>query len=953
MRHIATAAETGATELRLMGLGLTALPEAVGQLTELKTLDLGGNQLIALPEAIGQLTQLQGLDLSHNRLTALPEAIGQLTQLQYLNVYENQLTALPEAIGRLTQLQSLTISDNRLTALPDAIEQLTQLRSLYLARLQLSTLPEVTWRLPKLRGLYVGLNNLTELPDAIGRLTQLEYLDLGANRLTALPDAIGQLTRLRHLDLGNNDLIALPDAIGLLTELESLDLADRCPVRVAEDVWILGGHERDGSKRLAALPGSVRRLSQLRRLYLDGNPDLGLPTELLGPDSHAVEHGNATPADPATILDYYFRTRGEARPLNEARLILVGFGGVGKTSLVNRLVQDAFIPGEAKTEGIAIGQWPIRLNSTEDIRLHVWDFGGQEIMHATHRFFMSQRSVYLLVLNGRGGRQQADAAYWLNLIATYAPDSPVIIVRNKIREDPCPLDRTALRRDFPAIRDVIDTDCADRSGIDTLAAAIRRETDALPEPRSRFPAAWFAIKDRLSAMSQNYISFDDYRAICASNGETDRIAQETLAFALNCLGIALNYRDDPRLHDTNVLNPHWVTEGVYGILNHPALTAAQAELRVADLRTMLDPGQFPPERHDFLLQLMRRFELAVPFPEQPDLYLVPERLSPEQPADVGEFDAAHCLNFNYDYPTLLPEGLLPRFIVRTHILSTGNPRWRSGVVLRLERNRALVLGDAVNRRVSIRIDGPLAGRRRLLAVIRYDLEHIHRNYKFQPQPNVPVPGHPNVSVPYGDLLTFERDSVPSIPVVIEGRTRMLEVRQLLDGVDLAPPPPADATVRRDTQPVTAFISYAHKDEALREELDTHLKLLRVTGELDAWHDRSIAPGEKWEGRINDNLQRADLVLLLLSPDFIASDYCRKEMEIALQREAAGQAVMVPIIARPCGWRHLKMRANQALPKDGKPVADAGHEQGHRDAAWVQVEDGIRRVLQALSRRFHA
>jgi internalin A len=617
---------------------------------------------------------------------------------------------------------------------------------------------------------------------------------------------------------------------------------------------------------------------------------------------------------------------------------------------VNRLVHGRFVPGEAKTEGIAITKWPIRLNVTEDICLHVWDFGGQEIMHATHRFFLSQRSVYLLVLNGRGGRQQADAAYWLNLIAINAPDSPVIIVRNKIREDPCALDRAALRRDFPAIRAVIDTDCADRTGIDELAAAICRETDALPELRSRFPAAWFAIKDRLSAMPENFLSFADYRALCASNGESDPAAQEALAFVLHCLGIVLNYRDDPRLHDTNVLNPHWVTEGVYGVLNHPALTAEQAELRASDLRSMLDGARFPPERHDFLLQLMRRFELAVPFPEQADLYLVPERLNHEQPADVGEFVTAHCLNFAYDYRTLLPEGLLPRFIVRTHILSTGCPRWRSGVVLRLEGNRALVMGDAIQHRVTIMIDGPAAGRRRLLAVIRHDLEHIHRSYQFQPQAIVPVPGHPNVVVSYDDLLTFERDGVPSIPVVIEGRATMLEVRRLLDGVDLVPPKPVDAVVRRETQPTSAFISYAHKDETLRVELDTHLKLLQVTGELDAWHDRGIAPGEKWEGKINENLQRADIVLLLLSPDFIASDYCRKEMEIALQREAAGEIRIVPIIARPCGWQHLHVQANQALPKDGKPVADAGHDQTHRDAAWLDVENGIRRVLQQLARR---
>jgi internalin A len=370
----------------------------------------------------------------------------------------------------------------------------------------------------------------------------------------------------------------------------------------------------------------------------------------------------------------------------------------------------------------------------------------------------------------------------------------------------------------------------------------------------------------------------------------------------------------------------------------------------ADLRDMLDRGRFPPERHDFLLQLMRRFELAVPFPEQADLYLVPERLSPEQPADVGGFDAGQSLNFAYGYPTLLPEGLLPRFIVRTHILSTGCPRWRSGVVLRLEGNRALVIGDAIQHRVTIMIDGPVAGRRRLLAVIRYDLEHIHRSYRFQPQAIVPVPGHPDVVVPYDSLLTFERDGVASIPVVIDGRATMLDVQHLLDGVDLAPPKPVDAGTRRETQPISAFISYAHKDETLRVELDTHLKLLQVTGELDVWHDRSIAPGEKWEGTINENLERADVVLLLLSPDFIASDYCRKEMEIALQREAAGQTCVVPIIARPCGWAHLPVQANQALPKDGRPVAGAGNEQGHRDTAWLEVEDGVRWVLTGLARR---
>ena len=111
----------------------------------------------------------------------------------------------------------------------------------------------------------------------------------------------------------------------------------------------------------------------------------------------------ASPPTPPTSSTSTSAPAAKPRPLNEAKLILVGFGDVGKTSLVNRLVHDTFTAGEAKTEGIAITQWPIRLNGTEDVRLHVWDFGGQEIMHATHRFFLSQRSLYLVVLNGAAG----------------------------------------------------------------------------------------------------------------------------------------------------------------------------------------------------------------------------------------------------------------------------------------------------------------------------------------------------------------------------------------------------------------------------------------------------------------------------------------------------------------------------------------------------------------------
>ena len=141
------------------------------------------------------------------------------------------------------------------------------------------------------------------------------------------------------------------------------------------------------------------------------------------------------------------------------------------------------------TDGIAIADWPIALEDA-DVRVHVWDFGGQEIMHATHQFFLTQRSLYLVVLNGRQGREDADAEYWLNLIASFSGESPVIVVLNQDQGAPHRRQPAALRQKFPMVRNVIATDCANPpEGRQTLLDAIHREIDALPGLRDAFPAA--------------------------------------------------------------------------------------------------------------------------------------------------------------------------------------------------------------------------------------------------------------------------------------------------------------------------------------------------------------------------------------------------------------------------------------------------------------------------------
>lgn len=882
-----------ATALDLSGLGLTELPDAIGQLTQLENLNLAGNKLDVLPDFISLLSQLKDLYLSNNQLIGLSESIGQLTQLRELYISANQLIVLPESIGKLTRLRILKLENNQLTTLPTAIGKLTQLQSLTISD-----------------------NQLTLFPDFLGHLTQLQMLSFSGNQLTVLPAIIGQLTQLRELYISKNQLILLPESIGNLTKLQVLDLI---------------------GNRLVALPESLRNLKSLKELYLHENKMLGLPIEVLGPTQKNVIQKSAQTTKPSKILDYYFRVRGGKRPLNEAKLILVGRGAVGKTSLANRLVYDRFDQDVQKTEGISITEWKFCLDDNEDIRLNIWDFGGQEIMHATHQFFLTQRSLYLLVLNGREGVEDADAEYWLKLIDSFGGDSPVIVVLNKIKDHPFDLNRRGLQQKYAFIHDFIKTDCKDGTGIAELRQIIARETDLLPDLRAAFPTSWFTIKDQLAVMKKNYVSFNEYRAFCAQHGEKDKTAQEALAGYLHTLGIVLNYKDDPRLQDTHVLNPHWVTNGIYKILNSSKLEKQKGEISLHELAEILNEKDYPATMRRFILDLMKKFDLCFNFPDNERHYLIPELLDKQEPEEAAVFKPETCLNFQYHY-SVLPEGLLPRFIVRTHALSDGLPRWRTGVILEFEGCRAFVKADVQDKKVFISVSGPVLTRRRLLAAIRSDFDRIHHDIRhLLPDEMVPLPEHPNVVIPYKKLLVMEQRGVQQFTEVVGHDVIEIDVQELLNGIDLEGTRKKEQTMEERRPAIRVFISYSHKDESLRNELLTHLKLLQRQGIVDTWDDRRIDSAEDWRLKVDENLERADIILLLVSADFLASDYCyEKEVARALERHENGEVKVIPIIVRDVNWMRTPFAKLQVLPKDGKAIS----KWQDKDSAWREVSEGI-------------
>ena len=148
-------------------------------------------------------------------------------------------------------------------------------------------------------------------------------------------------------------------------------------------------------------------------------------------------------------------------------------------------------------------------------------------------------------------------------------------------------------------------------------------------------------------------------------------------------------------------------------------------------------------------------------------------------------------------------------------------------------------------------------------------------------------------------------------------------------------------------PLEVFYSYAHEDKDLRDELEKHLKLLQRNGLIANWHDRRIGVGAEWRDEIDAHVRSASIILLLISADFVASDYCYGvEMKLALERHARHDAIVIPVILRPVDWSTAPFARLQALPRDGKPITTWSN----RDEALVDVARGIREIVARFRRQ---
>ncbi len=682
-------------------------------------------------------------------MATLPQNINFPPNLGWLNLSNNQLNNLPISIGGLDHLVSLDVKENKIYKLPPELGLLPELQSLNLEANNLNSLPREVGNLYTLKLLSLRNNSINFLPSEIGYLVNLEKLDVSENLLETIPKEIGELKKLKELLLSSNHLVLLPDEISRLEALEVLDLSNNI---------------------LERLPKDISDLNSLMELDLRSNP-LPIPPEL-----------TRNKRDAKIVLSHYFG--GIRRQLNESKVLLVGQGSVGKTSLINRLIENKFNPDETKTEGVAIHHWEIFDNQysignkqQSSIHLNIWDFGGQEIMHATHQFFLTKRSLYLLVLDARLTQEENRVEYWLKIIQSFGGESPVLIVGNKIDQHPLDIDRTGLQKKYPNIVGILGTSAATGAGIEALKAAITEQINNLPHVRDLLPETWFTVKIKLENMGRetNFITHDDYDKLCDNNDVHDETSQHTLIGFLHDLGVVLYFQDDPRLESLGILNPQWVTNGVYKILNSHALFQNKGVLTVSMLDEILILPEYPRGKRLFIVDMMRKFELCFDIDDKH--FLVPDLL-PKDEIYTGEWKDALAFQYHYN---VLPTSIITRFIVRMNAFIHKNTLWRSGVVLKSEGDMALVKADVEDRKIYIWVNGEEATRREFLAVIRAEFAAIHKTIaKIEAKEKVPVPDS-NAVIDFEHLLKLERKGI--LDFLPEGMDDSINVRELLNGVE--------------------------------------------------------------------------------------------------------------------------------------------------------------------------
>ncbi|XP_060066669.1 uncharacterized protein LOC132546957 [Ylistrum balloti] len=697
---------------------LDALPDTIGHCKSLMELVLGGNNLFDLPPTLDSCKELRSLDISLNCMELLPPIITKLYNLTHLYAHGLMLTSLPDNFGNLSKLNVLNLNENCLTKLPKSFSMLQNLRELYLAG--------ISW-IPNKINNFLSKQNFEATISSVGR-----WLDGNA-------DIFGDNDMFQYFDLdgsGTLDTQEISRANAILYDMFPR-FGYKGKTSPDDKTWNGFPEEIFALKNLSILdlqyqgivhvPKGIQNLENLTTLQLNSNPYLlsiaaetgQCPLQHLNindcpllktPPKEIRERGFTT------TYAYLKRLLTGSVDCKRTKLMLVGLGGAGKTSLVKALLKtfggESPLTGSGSvTDGIDICTWDVDYKG-ETISYSVWDFAGQTVYYNTHQFFLSDRAVYLLLWNIRLGHEHAGLNFWLNSITVHAPKAPIFVVgthMDQMTKIALPMDE--MRQSYHQIEGFHFVSSKNGNGIPDLKEALFKATLQQDYMGEKIPQVWLQLESNIASKRVNQsINVMDYKDIQAEALQVGIINKTEVTQAiqfLHDLGMVQHFQNE-YLKDRVVINPQWIVDVMACVVSVKQTVVKDGQLMHSDIYEVWKEYK---DMASWLLKLTEEFDLTYPL-EGESCNIVPCLLPEKQPdfewPEVKKGKRRQKiletkLVYTFDY---LPAGLFNRGQVRLYGISDQDILiWKRGTFLKKNGQIALVqqIGDS---ELNVKVQGP-------------------------------------------------------------------------------------------------------------------------------------------------------------------------------------------------------------------------------------------------------
>lgn len=1003
---------------------LSEIPKEIGVLQSLKRIKIGGRDTdeswaISDCRKLGSLTKLEEVDLSHNSISDI-RFIGRLGKIKYLNFEMNKLYDI-SPIGSLQKLQELNLSYNVAIVDYSILKKLENLKNLSLDR--------------------NGISDISFLED----LKELTHLRIMLNEVSNL-EVISKLENLTSLFLNHNEIIKVKPLIHL-KKLKYLSLVDNpindCPPEVYQtnDIHQIRAYF-DGISRDA--PSNIAQ-------KIDTQPNLEISSKNIPPNldekTRDVLGGNKN-------FEELFGEDEKIKPtpeIDDIKLIFVGNSGVGKTQLSKFFETGKLNKERETTHGIRLNRWLPKgkaspaFNILKDkVAANIWDFGGQEYYHGTFRLFLSNFAVYILLWETDTNKndiistevreeesedlQHYHYKYWLDNIRHFAPDSPILIVQNKVDKDQRQRISTTWIDEYKIFGDhyislheaaktedskykwSFDTFCNDLS--ECFNKILKRKAE---QKRS---IAWLKIRDAVVEVSKakkknpknpfskylkvgKSINTKDFEKACLEiEPELTKNEIYTMPRWLHNSGLVIYFGDDDILNDTVYLDPIWVTTGIYKILNE-TVRARKGIFSKKDINAKKGLNE------ETVLALMKEMEIVFEKIDEPDTFVAPQYLPETHPVEDLYAIAANGLQQKAYYvrlPLYFFRKVLQRMIFFYGMSQNVDAKyyWKQGILFEKKGTKVMFKGimpsqasDSVDDQSMDDEHGIfLIGAQPSVAArdIQKEVFHIIAEIldekdlaKIHQSSEVKKSGKSKIgNVPFSDIhhrpnnwtSRYETEDAPRWLRKMEVSTNGEDFVNYLDlchanrkeSVFIASIPNRmpDGTMTREKRlrihdfelllddqpqrPLKVFFSYSHKDTEIMNQLAVHLAPLKRLEKIETWSDKAIQAGDEWDEAIKNNLRDSDIILFLVSADFIASSYIwEKEIPLAMElRNNLSERVkrVIPIYLRPFDFSGLNFSDLEMVPKNTTGHLTAISQWENMDEAFMEVAKSIREIIES-------